>query len=380
MQRLAVRTFNDTPDKNTSPTAAVTRRFTVEARGNIREAELHGMLDTATGKVDGSVAMYDLLAKKDAALEEIKLVTPGPLADPGAVIETSYAVMDAPATEIPYLPDPLCIRISARIFDHPAFSDTIVIPIPAYTGASWPKAAPFTIRIFEDPGQTPHFDDAARILQVPLPKATRATLRLSSQLDKEGLALLGIWNWLSPLDRAILEPKALNGQHWMLTPWRNIELVHAVQKPLIAPEMKFRLVRIFGETRALPAFTATCSIASTVRADLQAAWHEPDADDPSASVAGADHPRGDHAYSIKITDPKTYTTHQDDPKSNGIPDHDIIGTDLIRVGQSQIAAIKYHEFNDTRYRPRGVLAGSHHAVPRVHARGDSHEERWRQYR
>lgn len=349
MERVAIRTFNDTPDKNLIATGDAARRFAVEARNTIREAELHGMLDKG-GKLDGSASMYDLLAKKDAALEEIKLVTPGPLADPANAVETSYAVMDAGATEIPYIPDPLCTTISARIFDLPGFPDATIIPIPAYTGKSWPFAAPFLIRVFEDPAQTPHFDASTRTLQIPLPKAIRATLRLSCQLEGESLGVMGVWNWLSTADRALLSTKAKSGQHWMLTPWRNVELVHAVQKPLIAPAMKFALSRGFGETRALPRFTASCSINSTARVDLQAAWHEPDADSDSTE-AGADRARTDHAFSVKITDPKTYAIRKLDPKATGIPEHDIVGTDMISVGQNLHDTIaRFHEFNDTRYR------------------------------
>ena len=348
MERIAIRSFNDTPPDNTVPTTATARRFGVPARSSVRDAELHGMLD-AGGSVDGSVPTYEMLVKKDIPLEEIKLVTPGPLADPGSTVETSYSVLNAGTTEIPYLPDPLCTAITARIFDHPGFPDTNIIPIPAFKGTLWPHAQPFTIRIFEDAAQVPHFDADTRILQVPLPKAIRATLRLSCQLAGSSLDLMGIWNWIPASSRPALLKNAQQGQHWMLTPWRNVELVHAVQRPLIAPEMKLVVNRSFGATRAIPRFTATCSIKSTARVDLQATWHEPDGDD--TGTVGTDRLRNDHAFSVKITDPQFYATIDVNPAGGALAEHDILGPDLIGVGQNLRHAItKFHELNDTRYR------------------------------
>jgi hypothetical protein len=319
----------------------------VHARSSVRDAELHGMLDTA-GHVDGAASIWDLLATKDKALDEVLLVTPGPLATSGPV-ETSYAVLDAPGSDIPYLPDPLCVELSARLLHHPTIPDTTLVFIPAYvSGAQWPNATPFTIRAFEDAGPTFKFDAAARVLQISLPKATRATLQLSCRLiDPQ---LMGIWQWLPAADRGAVGAAAKNGRHWALTPWRTVELVHAVQKPLIAPEMKFSLSRGFGQTAAVPRFASTCSLASTVRVDLQAAWHEPD-NDAATQPIGGDRARIDHAFSVKITDPQTYATKKDIPGALGIPEHLIIGPDLISVGENRdLTIVKAHEFNDTRYR------------------------------
>jgi hypothetical protein len=351
MERMAIRTFNATPADNVIPSAQVARRMAVPARTDVRTGELHGMLDSG-GNVNGSVPTYNMLAKRDTALEEVKLVTPGPLVDAASPpVETFYAVLDSDATEIPYLPDPLCVHLAARIFDHPTFPSTTVIDIPVYqAGKSWPGAAPFTIGIYENPAESPKFDKVNRVLMIPLPKAVRATLRLSSQLALHSLELLGMWRWTKDYGGAPLQTAALQGQHWLTTPWRNVELVHAVQKPLITPEMKFRIGRNFGETRALPVFTATCSLASTARIDLQAEWNEPESDAEPAPI-GTFRFKSDHAYSVKITDPTSYAMRKYDPTATGIPEHDIVGPDLISVGADwHDTLIKHHEFHDTRYR------------------------------
>ena len=76
MDRIAIRTFNATPADNVIPTPHTARRYAVPARSTVREAELHGMLDTG-GHVDGSAAMYALLASKDAPLGQVDLETTG---------------------------------------------------------------------------------------------------------------------------------------------------------------------------------------------------------------------------------------------------------------------------------------------------------------
>jgi hypothetical protein len=347
MERMAIRSFNDTALLNTVQTPQRTRRAAVPSRTTQRDAEQHGVLDNA-GTIDP--AAFAMLAAKDDSLAQEKLLSAGPLAG-GAPVETGYAVW-LDRDPLPYLPDPLAVEVAARIFDHPAFPDSKIVSIPFYDGTKWPDALPFKIEIYDDPAGTPHYDDAVRTLFIPLAKAARCTLRLSIQPGAAALKLLAVWNWLTPAqqtqaikinDRSTtLERLVREGQHWMLTPWRNLELVHAVQRPLILPDMTRLVVdRPDSATFALPNFTSACSIASTDRIDLRANWNEP-FDDAAANVL-ENRPRIDHAFSIKITDAKAYA---------GSPDYVLEGPDLIRAGGSfhDRIAKKVHEFHDTRYR------------------------------
>ena len=341
MERLAIRIFNDTPDKNVIDINDQTRRFALPDSASVKDAELHGMLDSL-GQVDAGT--YAMLGNQDKQLEEEKIISPGPLVNvgpnPPPPSETGYAVLNDGAS-LPYLPDPLCVELAARVFDLPGHDDKVVIKIPVYAGnGQWPHALPFKIVIFEKTGQSPKFDEQTRELLVPLPKAARAKLRLSVKLSKEALQLLGIWNWLNPSQQADMEARALTGQHWMLTPWRTIELVHAVQKPLITPTMKVRMYRRLHATFAVPIVDAEVSIKSTQQADLMAEWDEPLADPDQPPV---NRHRNDRAYSVKITDPQGYAAR---------PDHLILKPDLIRAGSlsHDLVADKVHEFEDTRYR------------------------------
>lgn len=347
MHRLAIRSFNVTPADNAVKTPQRARRFAVPGQISVREAEQHGMLDAA-GRVDATT--WPLLKQQDKPLKSIALATSGPLADPASAEKTTYAFF-AENSALPYLPDPLAEVIAARILDLPGWDPDDLIPIPLYPGgAEWPHAVPFTVEILDDPGAAPKFDAAKRRLLVPLPKGTRATLRLSVAPSREALALLAVWQWLTPAERQKLSPLADRGRHWMLTPWRTLELVHALQKPLIDPELDVRIQRGLGETSARPSFDATVSLKSTDRVDLQAEWHEP-SDDPAKKL-GEDRPRSDTAFPVKITDEKSYAMRNLDPKFTGIPEHQILGPDRIRAGgiiHDHVQA-KLHEFHDTRYR------------------------------
>jgi hypothetical protein len=347
MERMAIRSFNDTPPLNAVQTPQRARRAAVPSRTTQRDAEQHGVLDHG-GTIDP--ASFAMLVAKDDSLAEEKLLSAGPLAG-GAPVETGYAAW-LDGDPLPYLPDPLAVEVAARIFGHPTFPDSTVVSIPFYDGTKWPDALPFKIEIYDDPAATPHYDAAVRTLLIPLPKAARCTLRLSIQPSAAALRLLAVWNWLTSAQQTqtikidgratTLERLVREGQHWMLTPWRNLELVHAVQRPLISPVMTRLVVdRPDSATFALPNFTSACSIASTDRIDLRANWNEP-FEDAAVNVL-ENRPRIDHAFSIKITDAKAYA---------GSPDYLLEGPDLIRAGgffHDRIAK-KVHEFHDTRYR------------------------------
>jgi hypothetical protein len=358
MLRIAIRSFNDVPDDNDAPTSEKARRFAVPQQVSAREAEQHGMLD-AGGLVD--TATFDLLANQRdrdatdpaAALVEEVIPLQGPL-DP-APVDTTFAVY-RDGLELTYLPDPLAIEVAVRILGHPDADPEAIIPIPLYPDErTWPDALPFKIEVLDKPGEAPAYDGTTRTLYVPLPKAERATVRLSLALTKDVLhGIMGIWRWAkSPTDA--LERRACDGRHWMLTPWTDVEVVHAVQRPLLDPTFQELIIgRGFGDTAARPRFRAHCSIKSTDRVDLHAEWHEP-SDDPAASESVAiaiDRSRTDTAFSIKLTSDDDYASKHLGAVRGGIADHTIVGPNVIDVGLKghDLVARKLHEFKDTRYR------------------------------
>jgi hypothetical protein len=358
MARIAIRSFNDTPAHNVVPTPQIAHRAAAPPQVSVRDAEQHGTLD-ADGKVDAS--LFNLLANvKDvdpespsAAIRHVTIPMQGPL-DPEAV-DTSFAVYEA-GRSLTYLPDPLALEVSARVFDHPNIANTEVITIPLYPEGAWPEARPFTIEVYDDPLEAPHFETATRRLRVPLPKGVRATIRLSMALAPDDVERMGIFELLAPADKEAQRPRAETGQHWMLTPFTVVEVVHAVQRPLLTPEFTVLLIheRDEGETSARPLIYATCSIDTTDRLDLLGEWHEPvdDADAPESKTGPADRQRRDVAFPVKITGPKQYADATKGLTAGGFPDHAVSGTDLIGINTEgdERLPVKAHEFHDTRYR------------------------------
>ncbi|TRY31955.1 hypothetical protein [Aliiglaciecola sp. M165] len=340
MQLMAIRTFNDSPPLNDVETTQISRRFILCENASVKDAEVHGLLDDTT-KVDPS--FYATLASKDKplAVESIPSIPPPIIEDPDRPLGmTDYAIL-AEGGVLPYLPDPLCVEIAARIFGIPGYSENTIIPIPLYnfTG-SWPDALPFKVRLFDDPNAMPEYKELERVLHIPLPKACRAKLRLSVKPDKPILQLMGVWQWLSTAEQQKLEKRALDGQHWMITPWREIELVHAVQKPLITPELTIQMIREENQTWAIPRYTTPLSLKSTEIADLMARWNEPSLDQ---NVLPDNIIKTDRAFSVKVSEKNNY---------RGKPEHQILKPDLIRAGSKGNSKLvdKVHEFEDTRYR------------------------------
>ena len=359
MERVAIRSFNDVFDDPTQTTQTADR-FIIPPQSSVKEAEYHGKLDTPS-KLDKS--KYTLLAReKDTPLEDGLEIIKTTGVPPNEVIQYRYAVFEE-GRELTYLPDPLANEVSARIFNHPNIRDNEIITIPLYPPKNgieadsfkWPEAQPFKIYVFDNPYEKPRYSDTIHTLLVPLPKAIRAKVRLSMRLSESNLTKMGIWHWLTTREKEKLKPNALNGQHWMLTPWRTLELIHAVQRPLITPEIsEITIGRKRGETNALPKFQATCSLKSTDHIDLRAEWHEP-IDDPTREKSRKfqiRRSRGDLAFSVKITDPNYYAMRHLDHVYGGFAEHQISGPDLISVNKPPHDSIisKYHEFHDTRYR------------------------------
>jgi hypothetical protein len=352
MDRLVIRSFNDTPGDNAIPTSDTAYRAALPPRVSVRDAELHGMLDVE-GRVD-QAAFNQLAFAKDvdpanplAVVREVEVAVPTPFA--AQPTRQAYAVHEV-GRGLTYLPDPLARRAAARLFDHPGIDPSEVIDIPLYPDGEWPEARPFLVSLYDASGERPHFDAATRTLRIPLPKGVRARLHLSMKLDAPSLALMGVFGWMTEAQRAAQTPRALSGGHWMLTPWQTVELVHAVQRPLASPEIASMVIqRNLGDTAAKPVMIANVSIKSTDRLDLLAEWHE-----PAAGSAGEplDRSGSDAAFHVKVTAAMDYASRMTAPEAGGYPDHTVVAEDVIGINVTahQVCNLKVHEFNDTRYR------------------------------
>ena len=237
---------------------------------------------------------YEIIVKRDVSLHGDNVDHPDPATDQDPVFDTDRL-------RLPYLPDPLAA--GACFLGLPGVDPAQPFVDAAY-GGTWPDSEVFRIEIVDPSAATPaapRWSRDERKLTVEVAKADVIDVSLSTSLPPEALGLLGVWQWMVEAGlEAQFKKSAQQGLVWMLTPSRTITLVHAVQRPLIAPVFtsKLRVDRTpatppvppppgtppptpLGSTSAtLIDDPMPISGKSTAKLDFFAHWYEP-VDDPA---------------------------------------------------------------------------------------------------
>ena len=144
----------------------------------------------------------------------------------------AYAYYSDAEVLLPYLPDLLPIGVSLVGYD--LASAEVFHEVAKFPG-DWPALAPFRLRLSEY-SLGAAFSGA--VLKVTLPKAEVIEACLSLVFPDGRLEDLAICDWIPSAARTkALKKAALEGRHWMLTPFRWVTFTHAVQRPLAAPDM-----------------------------------------------------------------------------------------------------------------------------------------------
>lgn len=281
------------------------------------EAELHGRFDDFIGPGGDRARGFHLAARENGTLFDTDIVdlasgarVPVPGADrrlftPAGTVPTNLGALrpgdplqpgevllraDEQLT-VPYLPDPFARGVALRGL--PGHSGVWLQPFRRDDDATdpWPDLRPFRLRIVERAAvmadcvqqptgpAAPQWDEARRVLTVFLPKAAVAEVRFACYLHKEDWAQMGVQKWFqgAPAQRAALTKLVTTGGHWMVTPWRTLTLVHAVQRPLCPPRWGALLAgrATLGATDADLSGRAHLNAPSTGQLDLYARWAEP---------------------------------------------------------------------------------------------------------
>ncbi len=284
-------------------------RYLLAAKTSELMAEQHGKLDDAFG-AGGNHAHGRQVAERESGTFDKPAVPFGtPKTIPGSTPDQgSYVINTADAVLVtPYLPDPLAAGVALRgvpglagpvgvlaIKQLPSGEKVLQVP---FTG-TWPDLKAFRIHVAERPGTVPpgqikesfmHASDpptwnaADRILTVYLGKGEQATITYSTYLERKDLDLLGAWDWIDPgaTDPKQLRSQAEIGAHWMISPPRALQLVHAVQHPLGPATLNATVnLRGAGQTFADLTGQMTLSVPTTGSIELAAAWNE-SLDDPA---------------------------------------------------------------------------------------------------
>lgn len=335
-ETLVIRSNYNTPP----PPTATTERHISPAKIAEMVAEEHGLFDTPD--VIDHNAFSLIVAKDDQTYDKSSQAA----VDPNEYDGVQY--FDVDTLNLPFMPDPIGRGVAFK--GMPGLGPTTIrkfpyLPSPA---TKWPAYVPFRF-LFEEGGGPPTFDVANALVTVRLPKADVATVRYSTYVDSGDLALLGIWNWLPASVQAALKARAVNGQLWALTPWRNLTLIHAVRQPLINPRFlalpgPFR--DTIGQTFAF--FTQTplrVSRRSTGSLKVLAEWSEAIDSGPAAADDPTHSPKSAVAFQVDLADP---TAGGPDSLTLQAERQEFHDTKYRRVTYHAVATSKFVEFFQQR--------------------------------
>jgi len=270
LERVVVRSF---VQAQLSQRSVLSVRHVLPPRVSQQMAELHGMFD---GLTDDQA--YDLIASLDPEALDPSV---------GANVKL-LPVKQAGPLKVNYLPDPLAkfVRLCFIRNDGNVVKNEVM---PCYgVGDKWPRAQSFILAV--QPGvpgvQTEIKVNAAqRVVAVRLPPAETLTVRLSIDLLPEELEkLMGVYRWLlqraeATNDKTLVQNfktmYSLYGS-WLLSPARELLLVHAVQQPLLVPKITQMSAQrdLVGQTKATLAGRIDLHNKSTIKVDLLARWDE----------------------------------------------------------------------------------------------------------
>ena len=257
---------------DTNPSPPTAERHIVPPKLSATMAETHGLFDV-DGKLDpGAYDKYLL----PPAPGQIQPWEGGAIADVGVIDADDYGLpfVDLDQLPLPYLPD--IFANGAILQGLPGLAGPMLVPF-SNNRSTWPQAKPFRLVVREGSGP-PDPNAIPGALVVQLPKGDKVTVRLSSAMRKDDIEEMGIFEWLrqSGKPTAALQAAAIIGRHWILTPFREIELVHAVRQPLLAPRVDTLSVdRKLGETLATFRGRLELSRKSTDKVDFIGEWDEP---------------------------------------------------------------------------------------------------------
>ena len=412
LENVVIRSQNTTPALDTLPTTDSDHRHIAPPRVSERMAEHHGMFDDAKGKPKGDAATFQMIVQRDNFQFPEKDGVP---IDPSPLLNVGYLpdpiARGAAWRDLPNAPDDTNGRITNNALVYKVLPDVQGRPGSVTFidfGTAWPQRQPFLLTIVEGTA-APAWDAAHRILTVSLPKATVATVDLSSYLYESDLLIMGAWTWLREYFAAqelaamqggdaevlvgavtdmvaLITRLVLEGGHDMLTPARTLTLVHAVQQPLGQPKFVQLPVVHEGGTiifasalrnsftpitawREVDSHSATLlgaleiNGASTSKIDLQARWLEY-TDDPSQPEPAKTW-QGDHVETLALPTTDPGVIYSDAKQTR------LVGTYIPRVDTlwfsvpidhlegvttpSEVAA-PVHRFEDTKHRWVGYTA------------------------
>jgi hypothetical protein len=143
----------------------------------------------------------------------------------------------------------------------------------SYDKKAWQQPKSFRVEIQEGT-KRPEWIQGERKLIVYLPKATIATVNYASFWRPEDVInKSGIHSMVVETGTMDTKRNARQSKHWMISPWRQLTLVHAIQQPLAKPEVKeLKVARNYNDTTAKLNTRIAVHGKSTDKINLEALW------------------------------------------------------------------------------------------------------------
>lgn len=257
------------------------QRFLLPPKNSQLMAETHGMFEKAfTNNPIAAQKIYEIITNHEGLYQQT---------------ENKERIYKPSDVEIIYLPDPMAAGVSlfvaegyenthtqdfkAKMFSF--FSNNEVSPnntnitIPE----DWYNAGVIRIRLEEGESKV-NWNGSQRIFTIFLPKGHRTRIKFSTFWREKDLnKLSALWDLVqkdSPGNLAELKKLAESGQHWMVSPSREMELVHAVQQPVDKPEiLAIYPDRDYDQTVAEINTRFDIHGESTEKVEFQAKWVDP---------------------------------------------------------------------------------------------------------
>jgi hypothetical protein len=336
VERLVVRTPAVAGESQT------TERHIVPPKVSQLMAEQHGKFD-GLFEMDSSAAAYNIAAREAGSLN-----------DNAIEVKDKTWANSAEQFVLTYLPDPAARGVV--LLGLPGLApEEIVEPgvkivnkIP-FDGA-WPDPLPFRLKLKAiaagvAPAE-PQWDGVKRVLTVELPEAEKAVVRVNSYLNADDLERQGVWQWtkkVAPVNLAELQVNTIAGRSWLHAPWREITLVHAVQKPIVAPKavVDSPADKKLGDTFAVISGKVVTHPASTSKVDLIGEWEDP-IDDPKLPAPTTRSQKA-HLCEVPIDEGAPVAVIRDGSKPQN-PKHNFGDTKFHTVFYQPVGTTRFREY------------------------------------
>ncbi len=340
-ERLVIRTPN-AADGDVAPVPATSERHIAPPKTSQLTAEQHGMFDDKEiGAMKADAATYNLIKKLDGGkFKEVAI----PVSN---TEKTTSALEPAEELVLPYMPDPFALTAACSFYDLPGSDTNKPLHIPQISFGSiadWPKYKPFRIRL-EEGKAAPAFSGG--VLTVQLPKSFIATVRIRSSFTAiEHLETMGMWQWTEERGTPALQSLrtlSTSGRNSLITPYRTLTLIHAVQRPLLDPALEVKPGKEIGDTFATLDGKAAVHVKSTGHIDVYAEWHDPIDDVTKAEPDDKPGPKAEaFIFDMKFDLPPNPSAVAE-PWSTAFIEPPSAGQEVLKEQK------KRHEFRDTKY-------------------------------